>query len=161
MSLNVVRFALLLILGLLVGTMFGIWVGYSPLGLSATAYVEQQQNAIRSLNSLLPLMGAACIALAIWLAIVAKNDRRTCFLLLAAVACLFVAAVVTRFCNQPINAVVITWNAQNPPPQWTQFRSEWWYWHIVRTVAGIAGFGFSLAAVLWSKAPPMQYHHAV
>jgi uncharacterized membrane protein len=160
MSLNVVRFVFLLLLGLLVGTMFGIWAGFNPLGLSATAYVEQQQNAIRSLNTLLPLMGAACIALAVWLAVVAKNERRTRSLLGAAVVCLLVAAVVTRFCNQPINAVVITWNAQSPPPQWAQLRAEWWQWHIVRTVAGIAGFGFALAAVLWSEATALQHHNA-
>ena len=160
MSLNVVRFVFLLLLGLLVGTMFGIWAGFNPLGLSATAYVEQQQNAIRSLNTLLPLMGAACIVLAVWLAVVAKNERRTRLLLVAAVVCLLVAAVVTRSCNQPINAVVITWNAQSPPPQWAQLRAEWWQWHIVRTVAAIASFGFALAAVLCSNATDLHHHNA-
>jgi hypothetical protein len=43
MTANVVRFLFLVTLALLVGTMFGIWVGYNPAGLSATAYVEQQQ----------------------------------------------------------------------------------------------------------------------
>jgi len=145
---NVIRFVLLLILGLLVGTMFGIWSGFNPLSLSAGAYVEQQQNAIRSLNTLLPLMGAACIALAVWLAVLARNEPRTRWLLIATVACLVVAAVVTRFFNQPINAVVIAWNAQSPPPEWVQLRIEWWRWHIVRTAAGIAGFAFALAAAL-------------
>jgi uncharacterized membrane protein len=160
MSLTVVRFVFLLLLGLLVGTMFGIWAGFNPLGLSATAYVEQQQNAIRSLNTLLPLMGAACIALAVWLAAVARSEGRARFLLIGAVVCLLVAAVVTRFCNQPINAVVITWDAQSPPPQWAQLRADWWQWHIVRTVAGIAGLGFALAAVLWSKATGLQRRNA-
>jgi uncharacterized membrane protein len=160
MSLTAVRFAFLLLLGLLVGTMFGIWVGFDPSGLSAAAYVEQQQNAIRSLNTLLPLMGAACVAMAVWLAVVAKNERRTRFLLVAAVVCLLVAAVVTRCFNQPINAVVMTWNAQSPPPQWARLRADWWQWHIVRTAAGIAGFGFSLAAVLWSKTTGSRHRDA-
>jgi uncharacterized membrane protein len=146
---NVIRFMLLLILGLLVGTMFGIWLGFNPLSLSAGAYIEQQQNAIRTLNTLLPLMGAVCVASAIWLAVLAKNQPRTRSLLIAAVACLVVAAVITRFFNQPINAVVIGWNAQSPPPEWSRLRIEWWQWHIVRTAAAIAGFGFALAAVLW------------
>jgi len=146
---NVIRFVLLLILGLLVGTMFGIWSGFNPLSLSAGAYVEQQQNAIRSLNTLLPLMGAVCIALSVCLAVLARSAPRTRWLLIAAVACLVVAAVVTRFFNQPINAVVIGWNAHSPPPEWAQLRAEWWQWHMVRTAAGIAGFGFTLAAVLW------------
>jgi hypothetical protein len=57
MVINAIRFILLLVLSLLVGTMFGIWVGFNPASLSAAAYVEQQQNAIRSLNTLLPVMG--------------------------------------------------------------------------------------------------------
>ena len=149
MIITVIRFVFLLILGLLVGTMFGIWSGFNPLSLSAGAYVEQQQSTIRSLNTLLPLMGAVCIALAVRLAVLARNEPRTRWFLIATIACLVVAAVVTRFFNQPINAVVIGWNAQNPPPEWAQLRIEWWQWHIVRTAAGIAGFGFALAAVLW------------
>jgi hypothetical protein len=43
----ILRFALIVLLALLVGTMFGIWIGFNPSSLSASAYVEQQQNAIR------------------------------------------------------------------------------------------------------------------
>jgi hypothetical protein len=64
MGTNAIRFILLLLLSLLIGTMFGIWVGFNPASLSAAAYVEQQQNSIRSLNTLLPVMGAVCILLA-------------------------------------------------------------------------------------------------
>ncbi len=161
MLLTVARFSLLLLLGLLVGAMFGIWVGSNPSGLSANAYVEQQQNAIRSLNTLLPLMGAVCIVLSVALAVDAKCESRTRLLFVATAVCLLGAAVITRFCNQPINAVVATWNAQNPPPQWEHLRTEWWQWHIVRTVAGIAGFASALAAVLSSRGSARQHPNAV
>jgi uncharacterized membrane protein len=154
MTAKLVRFALLLLLGLLVGTMFGIWVGYDPSALSASAYVEQQQNAIRSLNTLLPVIGAACIALTVWLAILAKGDARARYLLVAAVVCLLTAALVTRFGNQPINAVVMTWNPGSPPPEWTQLRDTWWRWHIVRASAGMVGFGLALLAVLGARTAP-------
>ena len=62
------QFILTVSLALLVGTMFGIWVGFNPAGLSAVAYVEQQQNMIRSFNILLPAMGAICILLTLMLA---------------------------------------------------------------------------------------------
>ena len=107
MTANLIRFLLLVLLALLVGTMFGIWVGANPAGLSAAAYVEQQQNAIRSLNTLLPVMGAICIALAITLALLTKTDRRSRYLLLGAAMLMLVAAIVTRIGNQPINAVVM------------------------------------------------------
>ena len=46
--LGVVRFTNIVLAALVVGTMFGIWLGYDPARLTASAYVEQQQNAIRA-----------------------------------------------------------------------------------------------------------------
>ena len=151
MATNIVEFVLLLIMSLLVGTMFGIWAGYNPTPLSATAYVEMQQNAIRSLNSLLPTLGAICILLTATLALLLKGMSTSRNLLLAAVVCLVAAGVITRFRNQPINSVVMTWSAQAPAANWTELRDTWWHWHILRTVAGIAALALTLFAALSSK----------
>jgi uncharacterized membrane protein len=151
MKANVIRFALLVTLALLVGTMFGIWVGSNPAGLSASAYIEHQQAMIRAFNSLLPAMGAACILLTVTLAWISKGDPRTQVLLLTAASLLIVAALVTRFANQPINAVVMTWNAQTAPENWMQLRDEWWQWHMTRSSAGIAALLLIVAAVLGSR----------
>jgi len=151
MASNIIRFLLLVLLALLVGTMFGIWVGFNPSGLSASAYVEQQQNAIRSLNTLLPAMGAVCILLTGALAFITRGDRRGRYLLIAAAVLMIVAALVTRFGNQPVNAVVLTWSAQSPATNWMELRDEWWHWHIVRSLAGIAALALTVLAVLGSK----------
>jgi uncharacterized membrane protein len=149
---TIIRFIDLLLVGLLVGTMFGIWIGYSPAGLTAATYVEQQQHTIRALNTLMPLLGAVCIVLTMAL-MLTKGNRRTRYLLGASVLCLLIAGVVTRFANQPINSLVMTWNAQAPPANWTEFRDQWWQWHIVRTVAGIAALCLLILAVLWNRKP--------
>jgi uncharacterized membrane protein len=151
MASNIIRFLLLVLLALLVGTMFGIWVGFNPSGLSASAYIEQQQNAIRSLNTLLPAMGAVCILLTGALAFITRGDRRGRYLLIAAAVLMIVAALVTRFGNQPVNAVVLTWSAQSPATNWMELRDEWWHWHIVRSLAGIAALALTVLAVLGSK----------
>ena len=151
MTANVLRFVLVLLSALLVGTMFGIWVGYDPSALSASAYVEQQQNAIRSLNTLLPVIGAACIVLTVWLAILSKDDARGRYLLVAAGVCLITAALVTRFGNQPINAIVMTWNPRSPPADWAALRDTWWRWHMVRASAGMVALGLILLAVLGAR----------
>jgi uncharacterized membrane protein len=148
---NIIRFVLLVLLGLLVGTMFGIWVGYNPSSLSASAYVEQQQNAIRSLNTLLPSMGAICILLTAALAFISKGDPRSRYLLIAAAILMIVAALVTRFGNQPLNAAVITWDANSPAANWAQLRDEWWHWHILRSIAGVAALALTVLAVLGAK----------
>jgi uncharacterized membrane protein len=148
---NIVRFILLVLLCLLVGTMFGILVGYNPASLSAMAYVEQQQNAIRALNTLLPVMGAVCIVLALVLAVLSKRDSRSRYLYAGAAALMLVAALVTRFGNQPINAIVMSWSPQAPAANWSQLRDQWWQWHIVRSIAGIGALVLITLAVLAAK----------
>ena len=72
MTATIIRFIDLLLVALLAGTTFGIWLGFDPAGLSATTYVEQQQHAIRALSTLLPATGALCIVLTLILAMVAR-----------------------------------------------------------------------------------------
>ena len=143
-----IRFTSLLLISLLVGTMFGIWLGFNPASLSATAYVEVQQNAIRALNVSLPVLGLLCIVLTVALAVLTKHDQRTRYLLVAVVFCLAAAGFITRFANQPINAVVITWSPQAPAANWAELRDTWWYWHVLRTIAGVAALALALLAAL-------------
>lgn len=149
-----IRFASLLLISLLVGTMFGIWLGFNPAALSASAYIEMQQNSIRALNVALPVMGLVCIILTATLAVLSKHDQRNRYLLVAAVFCLVAAGLITRFANQPINAVVITWSPQTPAANWAELRDTWWYWHVVRTVAGVAALAFALLAAISAHRRP-------
>ena len=150
---NVLRFVLLVLFGLLAGTMFGIWVGYDPAGLSASAYVEQQQGAIRALNTVLPAMGAVCIVTTLWLAGLSRRDPRSRYLYAGAVLLMLVAALVTRFGNQPINAVVMSWSPQSPAADWAQLRDLWWQWHGLRAAAGVGALVLVALAVLGARNP--------
>lgn len=151
MAASTIRFVSLFLTALLVGTMFGVWLGFDPAALSATAYVEMQQNAIRSLNVSLPTLGFVCILLTLALAILTKDDKMGRYLLVAAVLCLIAAGVITRFANQPINAIVITWSPQSPAANWTELRDTWWRWHVARTVAGVTALALALLAALRSR----------
>ena len=150
-----IRFASLMLTSLLVGTMFGLWLGFNPATLSATAYVEMQQNAIRALNVSLPVLGLVCAILTATLAVLTKHDQRTRYLLVAAVLCLVAAGLITRFGNQPINAVVIAWSPQAPPANWAELRDTWWHWHVLRTIAGIAALAFALLAAVGARRRPV------
>ena len=141
MLLRVVRFFDVLLVALVVGSMFGIWLGYNPTSLSPAAYVEHQQLAIRSLNVVLPILGAACILLTVVWAVLVKSNRRVRTLLLFAVLFLVAAGLITRLFNQPINAQVMTWSAQSLPSNWSRLRDHWWFWHTVRTLAGLVALG--------------------
>jgi uncharacterized membrane protein len=145
---NIIRFVGLLLMSLLVGAMFGIWLGFNPSGFTAATYVEQQQGAIRALNTAMPALGAACILLTAVLAALTKNDLRSRNLLIVAIVFLVVSGLITRFENQPINSLVMTWSAQAPAANWMELRDTWWSWHILRTVAGICALSLTILAAL-------------
>src|SRR4051812_19074997 len=94
-------FASLLLAGLLVGAMFAVCLILNPAGMDASAYVTQQQRAIRTLNVKLPILGG----LATLLAFVTATFRRgsSVELSFAVIAgTLFLAVgLITRFLNQP------------------------------------------------------------
>ena len=148
MVVSSIRFVSLLLTSLLVGAMFGIWLGFNPSVLTAMAYIEMQQNSIRALNTSLPALGLVCILLTVALAALSKNDKRGRYLLVAAALCLAVAGLVTRFGNQPINAVVMTWRPDTPAANWVELRDTWWHWHILRTMAGVSALTLALLAAL-------------
>jgi hypothetical protein len=148
MNRSILGFANLLLAALVIGTAFGIWLGYDPRGLSAAAWVEQQQHAIAALNTSLPALGAFTIALTLASAVLARGDRRAFALLLCACTCFVAVGLVTRFENQPINAIVLGWSPSAPPLDWTAWRDRWWHWHELRAVLGVAGLSLLIAGQL-------------
>jgi len=128
MTLSLVRLANIIFAALIAGGMFVIWVGYDPAALSPSTYVEQQQNAIRALNVVMPVLGAIVVAAAF----------------------LIISGLVTRFGNQPINALVMSWDIARPPANWTELRDQWWGFHRLRTLCGL----IALALITWSSINP-------
>ena len=152
MNRSILGFLNLLLGALVIGTTFGIWLGYDPADLTAGAYVELQQHAIGALNVILPALGALTIALTIASAVLARSDRRSFGLLLGACACFVIVALCTRFANQPINAVVMSWSPAAPPADWAALRDRWWHWHELRTAIGVAGLSLLLPGQLGALA---------
>lgn len=143
-----INFTALLVAALIVGAMFGVWLIFDPAGLDAGTYISQQQIGIRKLNTVMPLLGGLSIVLAAVAAIVARDDRARVTLLITAVICFIAAGVITRFGNQPINTIVMTWQAGSVPTDWTQFRDAWWRWHNMRLCCGLVGLSLMIVATL-------------
>ncbi|HEX4608736.1 MAG TPA: DUF1772 domain-containing protein [Urbifossiella sp.] len=138
--------ATIVLAGLVAGAMFGIWLSGCPAALSPAAYVEHQQHAIRGLNVAMPVLGGVTAGLTLVQAVLARPARRRAGLFAAAAVCFLGAGMVTRFRNQPINAVVMTWAPDSPPADWAELRDDWWWWHTVRTGLGVAGLALAAAA---------------
>ena len=148
---RIIQFSDIVLTGLIAEIIFGVWLGYNPEGLSAVTYVEQQQSTIRSLNVLMPILGLISIILTVTYAIICKREKSERNLLLLAVGLLIVSGLVTRFGNQPINAIVTTWNLDAIPDTWTAFRDKWWTFHVIRTLSTIAGFGIIVWVTIRNK----------
>ncbi len=148
-----IDFANLLLAALVVGAMFGVWLVFNPAGLDASFYIALHQQGIRTLNKRMPALGAATILLTIAAAALGRANVTRLSLLMAAVVCFVATGLITRFLNQPINAIVMTWSASSPPSNWTGLRDKWWRWHLIRLATGLVGLSLLIAATLkrgWS-----------
>ncbi|HTF21824.1 MAG TPA: DUF1772 domain-containing protein [Chryseolinea sp.] len=142
---KVILFFDVVVTGLVAGTIFGVWIGYNPIGLSAEVYVTQQQHAIGALNVLMPILGLIAIVSTLISAFLRKQDKLLLSILLLAAVLLILSALVTRFGNQPINAIVLTWDLASIPSEWAALRDQWWKYHVVRTLATMVAF----ACIAW------------
>ena len=132
---------------LVVGSIFGIWIGYNPKDLSAATYIEQQQSVINALNTLMPILGLITILLTLTSAFLQKKEKTIFITLLIATVFLIISGLTTKFGNQPINSIVIAWDMNSPPPNWEELREKWWTFHKIRTAAGFAG----LCLIIWTQ----------
>lgn len=137
----------LVLLGLVAGSMFGIWRGYAIPTYSPGTFIEVHQGAVRGLNTLLPAMAVATLGLVIVLAIMARSRPVVLGLYLATAIAIIAAGLVTRLLNQPINDQVMAWTPANIPTDWTGLRDSWWTWHQVRLSVTLGAQLLLLAAV--------------
>ncbi|CAL1517750.1 DUF1772 domain-containing protein [Chitinophaga sp. MM2321] len=142
----IIRFFDILMAGLIAGTLFGIWIGFDPKSLSAPTYVEQQQSVIKALNVLMPILGLITILLTITAAFLQSRHQAVFVTLLVAAGFLMISGLVTRFGNQPINSIVMTWDKMNVPANWTELRDKWWLLHKIRALTAFISF----CLIIWS-----------
>ncbi|MDQ3142140.1 MAG: DUF1772 domain-containing protein [Bacteroidota bacterium] len=142
-----IRFANIILAALLAGTSFGIWMGFNPINYSASTYLEQQLNLVRSLHMLMvSLVIIATIVTLISAFLQRKN--KTVFIILLFAAAFFASCIfISRLGNLPIQNEMLSWNANSLPDNWTIMRDKWWSFHIMRTVAEL----IALVLVVWTS----------
>jgi len=139
MTLHMVRFVNTFMAALVMGIVFGVWAGFNPHNLSAVVYVEQQQNSIRNLNVLMPVLGLITIIITLLAAFLQRAQKRIMLSLVIAAFFFIATGLITRFGNQVINSEMITWNSLNPPADWQTIRDRWWQLHCYRTMTALIG----------------------
>jgi hypothetical protein len=143
----IVGFLDITIAGLMAGALFGILAGYNPKFFTPQTYLEHQQGAIKGLNTLMPLLGLITIILTVTSAFLQKQNQTFFISMLMATCFLIMGALVTRFGNQPINSIVMTWKKNDMPANWDVLRDKWWSLHILRSAATFIAF----LIIIWSN----------
>jgi hypothetical protein len=145
MTNSIIRFLNIILAAILAGTSFGIWIGFNPLHLSPSTYIEQQQNMIRALNVLMITLVISATVITILSAYFNKSDKPVFTTLLIAALFFIACILISRFGNQPINKMIMTWSPGSLPTNWSYLRDKWWFFHIMRTVAEL----IALSLVTW------------
>jgi len=96
----------------------------------------------------MPMLGAVTILLTILAAALGREQGTRFGLLVGTVVCFVATGLITRFLNQPINAIVMTWRTDAPPANWRDVRDDWWRWHLIRLFAALGGLSLLIAAML-------------
>jgi hypothetical protein len=147
MTTSIIRFLNIIIAAILAGTSFGIWMGFNPLNLSHSTYIEQQQNMIRALNNLMIILVFSATIITIISAILQRNDKPSFIPLLIASLFFIACILISRFGNQPINDEIMKWTSGTLPDNLSELRDKWWTFHIFRTIAEL----IALFLVTWTS----------
>lgn len=147
MSTSFIRFLNIILAALLAGVSFGIWIGFNPMDLSASVYIEQQQNMLHALRISMVLLVVITTIITLVSAFLQKSNKAVFVALLVAAAFLIACIIITRFGNKPLDDIVLTWTANSFPDNWTEIRDKWWSFHIMRTISEIA----ALFIVTWTS----------
>jgi uncharacterized protein YacL len=147
MRTSIIRFLNIIIAALLAGTSFGIWMGFNPLNLSPSTYIEQQQNMIRALNVLMITLVFSATVITIISAILQRGDKQAFIPLLIASLFFIACLIISRFGNQPINNEIMTWTSGTLPGNLSELRDKWWNFHIMRTIAEL----IALFLITWTS----------
>jgi uncharacterized membrane protein len=148
----IVDFASIFLAALLAGAMFCMWIILNPAHLDGPNYATLQQQGIRTLQPVLPPLGAITIALTLVAAFFARDSRPRMALLISAAILFIISAIITRAGNMPINEHVLRWATSALPENWKELRDKWLLWHRIRTISGSVGLALLIIASLMRDA---------
>jgi hypothetical protein len=147
MTTSIIRFVNIILVALLAGTSFGIWIGFSPEDYLVTTYIEQQQHLVHSLNSLMVFLVMMATLITIISAFVHRQSKTVFITLLFGAVFLASCIFISRFGNLPIQTEMLKWSPNSYPLNWTELRDKWWMYHILRTNGEL----IALILVTWSS----------
>jgi len=137
---------------LVTGVFWGPWLGLSRsiTTFSADVFLAIGHRMIRNLAPVMPfLMPAAILSIVPVLVISFPERPRTFYFTLAGFALFSIALLVTLIVEVPIDNRIKSWTVATLPQDWQQLRDRWETFHIVRTMASVAGLFLLLIGAIF------------
>lgn len=141
-----------ILLALIAGRAFWVWLGESPFGMTGATYIAFFQELDKRIALPIAIIGIAGPLLAGVSAAVLREDRRLFWYLAVACALGIVGVLVTVSFNVPINEQIADWNPAALPAGYEDVLQVWWTWHIVRLVANLGAMCAAFMALLAAPA---------
>jgi hypothetical protein len=148
MARRIVIFLTLFFLALTPGAAFVIWLDFNPSGLSPTFYAEKWQHAIRVFTIPLNTVAILSVLFTIALTFLARRDRSSLYLLIAAGVCVIAATLITFFGSVPIINQIKAWSVNSPPSNWMEVAQKWQWFQTVRTILQITALALVILSTL-------------
>jgi uncharacterized membrane protein len=145
---RVFLFLALFFVALTSGAAFTIWLDTNPSGVSPVFYAEKMQHAIRVFT--IPLNTVAILGVLFTIAstFLARRNRLSLYLLIAASICLIGGTLITVFGNVPIINQIMTWSSNSPPSNWMEVGEKWSQFQTVRTILQAATLALVIVSTL-------------
>jgi hypothetical protein len=151
-SLRLALFVHVFLFALVVGVFWGTWFSLSRsiAAITAPTFLEVGHTMIANLGGPMAVLMPATLlsALPVLVALYRRHRRGRLSLVLAGLALLGVALVITLSVNVPIDYAINGWTVSTLPAEWTGIRDRWETYHAARTFISLAGFGSVLAAAI-------------
>ena len=144
-----VRFANLVLAGMLAGNEFGTWAAVHPslARLSSQERIRAEQEVTRRFAAIMPAWMGSAVASCVLALLVSRGSpgfRST----LLGTACFVGMLASTRIGNVPINNRVLKMDPERDREEFAELRERWDRLHTLRVALNMAGLGFLVAGAL-------------
>jgi len=151
MNVRVWQLVSIFLSALVTGVFWGPWLGLSRSikTFKPDVFLAIGHRFIRNLAPVMPLLMPAAILSIVPVLVISFHERpRTFYFTLAGFALFSIALLVTLIVEVPIDNRIKSWTVATLPQDWQQLRDRWETFHIVRTMASVAGLFLLLAGAI-------------
>ena len=140
--LHIIQFVTIILLIVVTGVFWGTWLALtrSLNAFSLAEFIHNGKVIIANLATPMSIIFPICI-LSILLTL--KSSHKECskqfYFTLAALVFILAALLITLLVEVPIDKKINTWTVATAPPGWKDIRNTWGTFHVLRTLAALAG----------------------